>query len=100
MNRSKQRAGMGKKTMVVWLVALALAPFHLAEAQQQAKVAKIGWLGVSSLSRQAPSTELFRRDFVVEWRLLMETDTARAIVKAIYPTIIVITVMLLAASLL
>jgi hypothetical protein len=30
----------------------------------------------------------------------METDTARAIVKAIYPTIIVITVMLLAASLL
>ena len=38
--------------------------------------------------------------FVVEWRLLMETDTARAIVKAVYPTIIVITVMLLAASLL
>ena len=38
--------------------------------------------------------------FVVERRLLMETDTARAIVKAIYPTIIVITVMLLAASLL
>ena len=38
--------------------------------------------------------------FVVEWGLVMETDTARAIVKAIYPTIIVITVMLLAASLL
>jgi len=36
--------------------------------------------------------------FVVERRLVMETDTARAVVKAIYPTIIVITVMLLAAS--
>jgi len=30
----------------------------------------------------------------------METDTAQAVVKAIYPTIIVITIMLLAASLL
>jgi hypothetical protein len=30
----------------------------------------------------------------------METDTAAAVVKAIYPTIIVITVMLLAAGLL
>ena len=38
--------------------------------------------------------------FVVEWGLVMEIDTARAVVKAIYPTIIVITVMLLAASLL
>ena len=28
----------------------------------------------------------------------METDTARAVIKAIYPTIIVITVMLLVAS--
>ena len=36
--------------------------------------------------------------FVVEWGLVMEIDTARAVVKAIYPTIIVITVMLLAAS--
>jgi hypothetical protein len=32
--------------------------------------------------------------------LVMETDTTRAIVKAIYPTIIMVTVMLLAASLL
>jgi hypothetical protein len=30
--------------------------------------------------------------------LVMETDTARAIVKAIYPTIIVITVMMLLAA--
>jgi putative ABC transport system substrate-binding protein len=37
---------MGKKNVIaVWLVALALAPFPLAEAQQQAKIAKIGWLG-------------------------------------------------------
>ena len=32
--------------------------------------------------------------------LVMETDTVQAVVKAIYPTIIVITIMLLAASLL
>jgi hypothetical protein len=38
--------------------------------------------------------------FVVERRLVMETDTVVAVVKAIYPTIIVITVMLLAAGLL
>ena len=36
--------------------------------------------------------------FVVELGLVMEIDTARAVVKAIYPTIIVMTVMLLAAS--
>jgi putative tryptophan/tyrosine transport system substrate-binding protein len=44
MNRSKQ-AGMVKKTVVVLLVGLALASVRLAEAQQPAKVAKIGWLG-------------------------------------------------------
>ena len=40
----------------------SLAPFHLAEAQQQAKVAKIGWLGFRFAS-QAPGTEVFRREF-------------------------------------
>jgi len=55
---------MARKTIfVLWLTALALVPFHLAQAQQQAKVAKIGWLGVSSASRQAPSIEGFRREF-------------------------------------
>jgi putative tryptophan/tyrosine transport system substrate-binding protein len=53
---------MSRKTMVVWLVALALAPFHLTEAQQQAKVAKIGWLGFRS-AFQAPGTEVSRREF-------------------------------------
>jgi hypothetical protein len=48
----------------------------------------------------APPNSPWLLRFVVEWRLLMETDTARAVVKAIYPTIIVITVMLLAAGLL
>ena len=36
MNRSKQ-AGMGKKTIIVLLVGLALASVHLAEAQQAKK---------------------------------------------------------------
>jgi len=34
----------------------------VAQAQQPEKVAKIGWLGVSSASRQAPGTELFGRE--------------------------------------
>jgi hypothetical protein len=54
----------------------------------------------------SPACSLFQRTtnssncFVVEWGLVMETDTARAVVKAIYPTIIMIMVMMLAASLL
>ena len=54
---------MAKKTIIVLLIGIALAPFHLGEAQQQAKVAKIGWLGVRSASGQAPGTEMFRREF-------------------------------------
>ena len=42
---------MAKKTIIVfWLVALTLAPFHLADAQQSAKVAKIGFLGTRPAS--------------------------------------------------
>jgi putative ABC transport system substrate-binding protein len=41
MNRSKQKAGMGKKTIIVLLVGLTLASVHLAEAQQT-KVNRIG----------------------------------------------------------
>jgi hypothetical protein len=33
------------KTVAVLLVSLALPSVHLGEAQQQAKVATIGWLG-------------------------------------------------------
>jgi putative ABC transport system substrate-binding protein len=49
--------------IVVWLIALVLAPFRFAEAQQSVKVAKIGWLGLSSASGQSPSSELLRREF-------------------------------------
>jgi ABC-type uncharacterized transport system substrate-binding protein len=58
------RCAIKKAAVLSILVAVAvLAVAVIAEAQQQAKVAKIGWLGVSSSSRQAPSTELFRREF-------------------------------------
>src|SRR4029453_17527150 len=53
---------MGKKVIiVVWLMAFALASFHFAEAQQPAKVAKIGWLLNTSAaaSRPGPGRELF-----------------------------------------
>src|SRR5262245_2030768 len=51
MNGSKQ-AGMGNKAIVVLLVGLALAFVHVAEAQQQTKVAKIG--GLSPVPRLQP----------------------------------------------
>jgi hypothetical protein len=36
---------MARRTViVVWLIALALAPFHLAEAQQPKKIPRIGFL--------------------------------------------------------
>jgi putative ABC transport system substrate-binding protein len=47
MNRSKQ-AGMAKKAMVVWLVALALASVHPAEAQQLKKIPRVGFLAGAS----------------------------------------------------
>ena len=37
---------MGKKTIVVLLVGLAIVTIRFAEAQQPAKIAKIGWLAV------------------------------------------------------
>src|SRR5262245_23889103 len=59
MNRSKQWAGMGKKAMAL-VIGLTLASVHLVEAQQQAKVAKIGWLGIGSASSVSRYEE-FRR---------------------------------------
>ena len=47
MNRSKQ-VGMGKKTMVILLVGLALVSVHLAEAQQPKKVYRIGYSSQSA----------------------------------------------------
>jgi putative tryptophan/tyrosine transport system substrate-binding protein len=40
-----------------------LAPFHQAEAQQPAKVAKIGWLGTRPASGSGSGAESFRREF-------------------------------------
>jgi putative ABC transport system substrate-binding protein len=52
---------MGKKTMVVWLVALALASFQIAEAQQPARIPRIGFLGSASASFYAARTNAFRQ---------------------------------------
>jgi len=62
MNRSKQ-GRMGRKTVVVLLVGLALASVHLAEAQQANKVAQIGILdsGTASDPRNALGRDAFRQ---------------------------------------
>ena len=65
MNRSKQ-AGMARKTMVVLLIGLALASVGLAEAQQQGKVPKIGWL--------TPRINYRFEDFLRELRKLGYVD--------------------------
>lgn len=53
---------MGKKTvLVVWAIALALAPIHLAEVQQSKKFAHIGLLANGSLSPITPLTDTFVR---------------------------------------
>src|SRR5512132_335057 len=56
---------MGITAIVVLLVGLTLPSVHLAEAQQQAKVPKIGWVGARPALRNTVSTsgrELFRRE--------------------------------------
>jgi putative tryptophan/tyrosine transport system substrate-binding protein len=52
---------LGKKTIVVLLLGLTLALVHVAEAQQQAKVPKIGFLVVPSRAFFANRIELFRQ---------------------------------------
>jgi ABC-type uncharacterized transport system substrate-binding protein len=54
---------MGKKAIVALVIGLTLASVHLVEAQQHAKIAKIGWLAFRSASRESPGTEAFRREF-------------------------------------
>ena len=61
MNRSKQRAGMGKKAIVVLLVGLALASVHPAEAQQAKKVPRIGVLWPFLPTVGPPLAEAFRQ---------------------------------------
>lgn len=51
---------MGRKTIIViWLVALAPVPFHLAEVQQSKELAHIGLLEKGSRSLVAPLTDAF-----------------------------------------
>jgi putative ABC transport system substrate-binding protein len=52
---------MGKKTMVVWLVALALASFRIAEAQQPKKVQRIGFLVDGTPSTHSTRIQAFRQ---------------------------------------
>src|SRR5262245_42895839 len=52
---------MNKRLLVSLVVTLILTAVDTAEAQQTAKVAKIGELVVRSASTPAPGSELFRR---------------------------------------
>src|SRR5215471_21273005 len=53
---------MARKTViVVWLIALALAPFHLANGQQPKKIPLIGLVSTVSSSSIAARMEGFRR---------------------------------------
>jgi putative ABC transport system substrate-binding protein len=54
---------MKRKITVLALCAFLLALCVPAEAQEQAKMPKIGWLGLFSASRQSPGAEVFRREF-------------------------------------
>ena len=60
MNRSKQ-AGMAIKIIVVLLLGLALTSAHLAQAQQPAKIARIGLLATLGTSDNADRIEAFRQ---------------------------------------
>ena len=53
---------MNRKVFGVALAMLAVLCFSPAEAQQPAKVAKIGWLASRSASAPAPVLALFRRE--------------------------------------
>ena len=53
---------MTKKLSTSFVASLILASAHLAEAQQPAKIAKIGWLGARPASREASAgSEVIRR---------------------------------------
>ena len=53
---------MRRRIISVVLATVLLATIFTAEAQQQAKVAKIGWLTTGAGLRSAPRAELFRRE--------------------------------------
>ena len=53
---------MKTKVFCLALIAMLLAVWFTAEAQQQAKIPKIGWLAVRSASAPGAGYELFRRE--------------------------------------
>jgi len=70
---------MGKKAIATWLVSLALISFHLADAQQPAKVPRIGYLTGSPISAMGTRIDAFRqrlrelgyvedKNIIIEWR--------------------------------
>jgi hypothetical protein len=62
---------MTRKTIiVVWLVALALAQFHVAEAQQAKKIPRIGYLASADAATESARAEAIRL-------ALRELDTLR-----------------------
>ena len=53
---------MARKTIaVVWLIGLVLATFRLAEAQQPAKVSRIGYLSGNSPAGISARSEAFQQ---------------------------------------
>ena len=71
---------MGKNTVILLLVGLTFAPFHLAEAQQPKKVARVGYLSLQFPgSVSGPPIQAFRQrlqelgyiekqNIIIEWR--------------------------------
>src|SRR5574341_632346 len=62
---ASKRAGAKRVTRKFfgWLLATVLLTTGSAEAQQQGKIAKIGWLGAGSASAQGGPRDLFWREF-------------------------------------
>jgi ABC-type uncharacterized transport system substrate-binding protein len=64
-SRSDNRKSKIQNRKLVGIVAIVITIAicgAVAQAQQPAKVAKVGWLGFFSASRQAPGFEVFRRE--------------------------------------
>jgi hypothetical protein len=49
-----------KSTIGVWLIALALVPFRVSDAQQTKKVPRIGYLSALDPARESARTEAIR----------------------------------------
>jgi putative tryptophan/tyrosine transport system substrate-binding protein len=63
VSKSGERNPMSKRIFCFALSAMIFALCFSVEAQQQAKVAKIGWLASGSAATLGPGAELFRREF-------------------------------------